>query len=70
MAIERFPESVKNRRETGGHLRGRPKTDNEKEVLVLRLRHASCSYSLIRKQTGLALSTIKRIIVEKYASNS
>ncbi len=63
--IERVQESIKNRRETGGNLGGRPKTNNDKEVLVLRLRDEGCSYRLIRKQTGLALSTIRRIIVEK-----
>ena len=70
MVIERVQESIKNRRETGGNLGGRPKTNNEKEVLVLRLRHEGCSYRLIRKQTGLALSTIRRIIVEQDASKS
>ncbi len=68
MVIERVQESIKNRRETGGNLGGRPKTNNEKEVLVLRLRNEGCSYRLIRKQTGLALSTIRRIIVEQDAS--
>ena len=70
MVIERTQESIKNRRETGGNLGGRPKTNNEKEVLVLRLRDEGCSYRLIRKQTGLALSTIRRIIVEQDASIS
>ena len=37
----------------------------EKEVLVLRLRDEGCAYRLIRQQTGLALSTIRRIIVEQ-----
>ena len=65
MAIERSQESINHRRETGGNLGGRPKTNNEKEGLVLRLRKEGCSYRLIRKQTGLALSTIRRIIVEQ-----
>ncbi len=68
--IERVQKSIKSRRETGGNLGGRPKTNNEKEVLVLRLRNEGCSYRLIRKQTGLALSTIRRIIVEGNASKS
>ncbi len=68
MVIERVQKSIENRRETGGNLGGRPKTNNEKEHLVLRLRHEGCSYRLIRKQTGLALSTIRRIIVEQDAS--
>ena len=65
MVIERTQESVNHRRETGGNLGGRPKTNNEKEALVLRLREEGCSYRSIRKQTGLALSTIRRIIVEQ-----
>ena len=65
MVIERTQESISHRRETGGNLGGRPKTNNEKEGLVLRLRNEGCSYRSIRKQTGLALSTIRRIIVEQ-----
>ena len=65
MVIERTQESIDHRRETGGNLGGRPKTNNEKEGLVLRLRKEGCSYRSIRKQTGLALSTIRRIIIEQ-----
>ena len=65
MVIERTQESINHRRETGGNLGGRPKTNDEKEGLVLRLRNEGCSYRSIRKQTGLALSTIRRIIVEQ-----
>ena len=65
MVIERTQESINHRKETGGNLGGRPKTNNEKEALVLRLRREGCSYRSIRKQTGLALSTIRRIIVEQ-----
>lgn len=65
MAIERTSESIYYRRQTGGNLGGRSKTNNEKEVLVLHLREEGFSYRSIRKQTGLALSTIRRIIVEK-----
>ena len=65
MVIERTQESINHRRETGGNLGGRPKTNDEKEGLVLRLREEGCSYRSIRKQTGLALSTIRRIIVEQ-----
>ena len=61
---ERTLESVQHRRETGGNLGGRPKTNNEKQGLVIRLRNEGCSYRSIRKQTGLALSTIRRIIGE------
>ena len=48
MVIERTQESIKHRRETGGNLGGRPKTNNEKEALVLRLREEGCSYRSIR----------------------
>ncbi len=65
MMIERTQESINQRRETGGNLGGRPKTNDVKEGLVLRLRKEGCSYRSIRKQTGLALSTIRRIIVEQ-----
>ena len=67
---ERALESIQHRRETGGNLGGRPKTNNAKEGLVIRLRNEGCSYRSIRKQTGLALSTIRRIIVEQDLVNS
>ena len=65
MLIERTQESINHRKEQGGNLGGRPKTNNEKASLVLRLRNEGYSYRSIRKQTGLALSTIRRIIVDK-----
>ena len=64
MIIEKSQQSINYRKETGGNLGGRPKTNSEKESLVIRLRNEGCSYRSIRKQTGLALSTIRRIIVE------
>jgi DNA invertase Pin-like site-specific DNA recombinase len=64
MIQERTLESIQHRRETGGSLGGRPKTNQAKESLVLRLRGEGCSYRSIRDQTGLALSTIRRIISE------
>ncbi len=64
MLIERTQESIYYRRETGGNIGGRPKTNDDKESLVLRLRIEGCSFRSIRKQAGLALSTIRRIIVE------
>ena len=64
---ERTLESIQHRRETGGNLGGRPKTNQAKERLVLRLREEGCSYRSIREQTGLALSTIRRIIAEAEA---
>ncbi len=65
MIMEQTQESINHRKKTVGNLGGRPKTNNEKERLVLRLREEGCSYRSIRKQTGLALSTIRRIIVER-----
>ena len=46
------------------NLGGRPKTNPKKIDFVLRLRHEGCSYQSIRDQTGLALTTIRRIIVD------
>lgn len=64
---ERTKESIAHRRATGGHVGGRPKTNQAKERLVLRLRDEGSSYRSIREQTGLALSTIRRIIAEQEA---
>ena len=64
MTRERTLESVQHRRVTGGSIGGRPKTNKAKESLVLRLREEGCSYRSIREQTGLALSTIRRIICD------
>ena len=61
---ERTLESIRQRRDNGGNLGGRPRISSVKEGLVLRLRNEGCSYRSIRDQTGLALSTIRRIIVE------
>jgi len=70
MVIERAYNSVNHGKETLGNLGGRPKTNKEKETLVIRLRSEGCSYRSIRKQTGLALSTIRRIIVERETTES
>lgn len=59
---ERTRESVEHRRKTGGNLGGRPKTSEKKERLVLRLRSEGDSYRSIRDQTGIAVSTIQRIL--------
>ena len=64
---ERTLESIQHRREVGGNLGGRPKTNEAKEKLVLRLREEGCSYRSIREQTGLGLSTIRRIIIDACA---
>ena len=61
---ERTLESVKHRRDTGGRVGGRPKTNKAKEGLVLRLHEEGCSYRSKRRQSGLALSTIRRIICD------
>ena len=64
---ERNLESIQHRRETGGNLGGRPKTPPAKRDLVLRLRSEGCSYRSIHAQTGLALSTIRRVIAQQEA---
>ena len=67
MIAERQAESIQYRKQIGGDLGGRPKTNKAKEGLVVRLRNEGCSYRNIRAQTGLALATIRRIIVEQEA---
>ncbi len=69
IAKERLIESVVRRRESGGNLGGRPKTSVAKERLVHRLREEGNSYRNIRDQTGLAISTIRRIVLEKSRLN-
>lgn len=64
---DRVLESIQHRKATGQSIGGRPKTNAAKERLVLRLRDEGCSYRSIREQTGLALSTIRRIISEQEA---
>ena len=61
---ERKKELVLQRRLTGFNLGGRPRISPLKESLVLRLRNEGCSYRSIRTQTGIALSTIRRIILD------
>ena len=67
MIAERKQESLDYRRSIGASLGGRPKTNKAKEGLVMRLRDEGCSYRNIRDQTGLALATIRRIILEQEA---
>ena len=64
---ERTLESIQHRRETGGNLGGRPKTNPEKERLVLRLREEGCSYRSIREKMSIGQATIRRIIAEAEA---
>ena len=66
---ERTLESIRYRRNNGGNLGGRPKTNVAKEKLVIRLRSEGCSYRSVRDQTDLALSTIRRIIKEELDRN-
>ena len=66
---ERKREMLENRKITGLNLGGRPKISKIKEALVLRLRSEGYSYRTIRSQTGVALSTIRRIILDSEGNN-
>ena len=66
---ERKIEMLKNRKIIGLNLGGRPKISKIKETLVLRLRSEGYSYRTIRSQTGVALSTIRRIILDSEGNN-
>ena len=61
---ERKRENVLKRRLNGNNLGGRPKISTLKESLVIRLRKEGYSYRSIRAQTGIALSTIRRVILD------
>jgi len=61
---ERKKENILRRKLTGNNLGGRPKISPLKESLVIRLRNEGCSYRSIRSQTGIALSTIRRVILD------
>ena len=61
---ERKKENVLKRRLNGNNLGGRPKISSLKESLVIRLRDEGYSYRSIRAQTGIALSTIRRVILD------
>ena len=60
---ERKKEFILKKR-LSGNLGGRPKISPLKESLVIRLRNEGYSYRSIRAQTGIALTTIRRIILE------
>ena len=62
---ERKKENVLKRRLNGNNLGGRPKISHLKESLVIRLRDEGYSYRSIRAQTGIALSTIRRVIIDE-----
>ena len=62
--LERKKEHTIRRKISGNNLGGRPKISPLKESLVLRLRNEGYSYRSIRTQTGIALSTIRRIILD------
>ena len=61
---ERKKEQLLRRKLSGNNLGGRPKISPLKESLVIRLRNEGYSYRSIRAQTGIALSTIRRVILE------
>ena len=61
---ERKREQLLRRKLSGNNLGGRPKISPLKESLVIRLRNEGYSYRSIRSQTGIALSTIRRVIIE------
>ena len=61
---ERKKEQLLRRKLSGNNLGGRPKISSLKESLVIRLRNEGYSYRSIRTQTGIALSTIRRVILE------
>ena len=61
---ERKKENILKRRLIGSNLGGRPKISPLKESLVIRLRDEGNSYRSIRAQTGIALSTIRRVILD------
>jgi len=61
---ERKKEQILRRKLSGNNLGGRPKISPLKESLVIRLRNEGYSYRSIRSQTGIALSTIRRVIME------
>ena len=61
---ERKRENVLKRRLNGNNLGGRPKINTLKESLVIKLRKEGYSYRSIRAQTGIALSTIRRVILD------
>ena len=62
---ERKRENFLKRRLNGNNLGGRPKISALKESLVIRLRDEGYSYRSIRAQTGIALSTIRRVILDR-----
>ena len=61
---ERKKEQLLHRKLSGNNMGGRPKISPLKESLVIRLRNEGYSYRSIRSQTGIALSTIRRVILE------
>ena len=61
---ERKKEQLLRRKLSGNNLGGRPRISPLKESLVIRLRNEGNSYRSIRTQTGIALSTIRRVILE------
>ena len=62
--LEKKKELSNNILVAGQNVGGRPKINHLKEELVVRLRKEGFSYRSIRSQTGIALSTIRRIILD------
>ena len=58
---------ARHRWSNGDSLGGHPKISAAKEKLALHLRTEGETYRAIREQTGLALSTIRRVIAEAEA---
>ena len=67
-SAEKKKELFLKRKLTGNNLGGRPKISPLKESLVMRLRNEGYSYRSIRTQRGIALSTIRRIILDQEAN--
>ena len=57
-------DKIAKKKEMGENVGGRPKTSEAKADLVIKLRKEGDSYRDIREKTGLALSTIRRIIID------
>lgn len=68
ISLEKKKDLSGNTLLAGKNVGGRPKIGILKEELVVRLRKDGFSYRSIRSQTGIALSTIRRILLDYDAS--
>ena len=64
ISLEKKKDISNNTLLSGKNVGGRPKISFLKEELVVRLRKDGFSYRSIRSQTGIALSTIRRILLD------